>query len=385
MSPFPRWCSILRITLLASLGLILAVAAFVQIQQRILRWRAEHLLADIRGLELGKSIWLDAQRIMTRWGAWGSYQGSCTEVRCSYQINLLDILGKLDSTTLFDHVWTMRLYHLVGGRIGFAVARIDVIDGFVWGKSYALDVDATDASGREYVLSASADTVWRTEQFHDNGSSLHPEYRIGHPGACTGCKYESAQFTPFADPEVIKGLMEFNLDCLTRRKDCEDQMDIMPSIERRVIVEKQTTNGPRNSDESKNNLCSQYPEFLGRDQANVAVAQVEYAHPHETDTTSLDIGFRLEEPLKHATFWKLDTIRKVTLPAYMVDELAKSARSFRPGEKFILGFHSPYEVESPDWLDVYPCAPLPLTAQNLAAVRRGISRDIFPETREFWP
>ena len=74
-------------------GLVLVVLAFcaVQFQQRLMRWRAERLLADIRQIQMGHSTWSDAQRLMHRWGASGRWEGSCTSQRCDYQIVLQDI------------------------------------------------------------------------------------------------------------------------------------------------------------------------------------------------------------------------------------------------------------------------------------------------------
>ena len=86
-----RWRRVLRIAAFTLGVLLLGTVASVRIQQQILRWRAERLLADIRELQLGKSTWADAQKIMTRWGAWGFYEGSCTEKRCGYQIAMQDI------------------------------------------------------------------------------------------------------------------------------------------------------------------------------------------------------------------------------------------------------------------------------------------------------
>jgi hypothetical protein len=68
-----RWGKMLRVTGVVVLALVAGLAVFVQIQQRILRWRAERLLADMRELQSHKSTWADAQKIMTRWGKWGGY------------------------------------------------------------------------------------------------------------------------------------------------------------------------------------------------------------------------------------------------------------------------------------------------------------------------
>jgi hypothetical protein len=85
----------LRVTSVVVLALVAGLAIFVQIQQHILRWRAERLLADMRELQSHKSTWADAQKIMTRWGAWGSYEGSCTGKHCEYRVVIVDTLSTL--------------------------------------------------------------------------------------------------------------------------------------------------------------------------------------------------------------------------------------------------------------------------------------------------
>ena len=71
------WKKIVRRSALTLLALLLALAAWVPIQQQILRWRAERLLADIRAIQMGKSNWDDAQRLMHRWGAWNEQLDNC--------------------------------------------------------------------------------------------------------------------------------------------------------------------------------------------------------------------------------------------------------------------------------------------------------------------
>jgi hypothetical protein len=60
------WRRILRVVALSFLVLLAGLAAFVQIQQHILRWRAERLLADIRQIQMGEGDWTSASRFMKR-------------------------------------------------------------------------------------------------------------------------------------------------------------------------------------------------------------------------------------------------------------------------------------------------------------------------------
>jgi len=391
MSPFPRLRRTLRITLFAVLGLILAVAAYVPIQQRILRWRAEHLLADIRSLELGKSTWDDTQKIMHRWGAWGFYQGSCTRDRCSYQIYLPDTYERLEGILPSGCCdWMLRSYQFLGGRNSFTLARLEVISGLVWGKDFALAVRVPKgkaADEPEYELVASAATVWRTEHFYQSGRIVHPEYFIGRPGACEGCEAMDAMYTPFAEPGQINSLLDFNLDCLTRRSPCQKQVDIMPSVWRRLELEKQDAKRKDITIETPTDSCSLSPEFLGRDRANVAVGEVASMRLIPDDRESrVEVGFYLSDRLKRAAFWNVDEVYRAVLPRSAIQSKDGSGNvAFAPGHKLILTFRSPYEVEPRNSLDLDPCEVIPFTEPNLAHVKDGIMRDIFPESTVKWP
>ncbi|WP_157466474.1 hypothetical protein [Edaphobacter aggregans] len=90
------------------LSLVLLTFLAVQIQQRMLRWRAERLLADMHQIRLYQSTWADAQRLMHRWGAWGHYDGSCTAESCKYEI-------EMDSIARYNPG-----FHAMPGLIGFS-------------------------------------------------------------------------------------------------------------------------------------------------------------------------------------------------------------------------------------------------------------------------
>jgi hypothetical protein len=72
---YKKWIlRVLRFAGLAALAIVLLIFVAVQFQQRLLRWRAERLMADMHQIRLYQSTWGDAQRLMHRWGAWGHYE-----------------------------------------------------------------------------------------------------------------------------------------------------------------------------------------------------------------------------------------------------------------------------------------------------------------------
>ena len=66
MATHARLGRLIRLAAIAIAAIVLCAAAYVQIQQHLLRWRAERLLNDIREIQMGKSTWVDAQRMMHR-------------------------------------------------------------------------------------------------------------------------------------------------------------------------------------------------------------------------------------------------------------------------------------------------------------------------------
>jgi hypothetical protein len=131
MVPPARWfLRILRVACLLVLALALLTLATVQFQQRLLRRRAEELMADIHQIHLYRSTWADAQGLITRWGAWGHYDGTCTAAECRYQITLTDV-SQSKFGWLIQH-GGFRIYSLLGGRISRLGVSFTVQDGTIW-------------------------------------------------------------------------------------------------------------------------------------------------------------------------------------------------------------------------------------------------------------
>jgi hypothetical protein len=366
-------------------ALVIALLALIAIRQHILRWRAERLLADIRALELGKSTWAHAQRIMKRWGAWGHYEGSCSEQRCSYQIKLTGF-----ECSFCAHL-PIAVVSLLAPRWAYVEGDMEVINGVVWRKNFFVEISVSgnifkgDYYG--YGLLASAGSVWRTAEFNRYYSASHPDYAVGRPGACEDCKSVYTKFTPFADTVVVRGLMDFNLDCLTRLFQCEDQIDIMPSVWRQVLAEDVALKAARNANPRSVYPSAASPEFLGRDRDNVVVAVVVSTRIDERGEEPRTIAtFRLDRRLKRADFWDAKNLAEQYSPRVItsVGEIDKG-RLISPGRKVILAFDTPYQVVPDHLLDLDDYAVLPYNDENLAAVRRGMSLDIFPPKTYHFP
>src|SRR3984957_15685713 len=73
------------ICLVASL---LLLNVFLRVEAYRFQRQAERLMADIRALKLRQSNWLEAERLISRWGKFGNYKGHCDASFCRYSIGL---------------------------------------------------------------------------------------------------------------------------------------------------------------------------------------------------------------------------------------------------------------------------------------------------------
>jgi len=369
VSRFSGLRRILRVLIVVVLLFLAIFAAFIPIQQRVLRRRAEHLLSDIREIQLRKSTWADAQKIFARWGAWGHSEGDCTERSCTYEIELTGF-------------WFPEPYEMLGGRWARINASLSVADGVIWGKAFSVEVEVPPGKGTDhsydeqrYALigrSESAPRFWP--------NAMHPNYLIGKPSGCEGCMAVWVRFTPYADPADVQRLMDFDLSCLTRWPACREERDIMPAAWKEHTVEE----GARIPD------CDTPLAALGRDSENAAVVDVISSHTENRAGETVRVAkVRLVRRLKGARFWKQNRAKEITLEITLYDDIGgPSARNqlqnLPPSRRFILLFNSYNTKRPPDGVKVRSsdCGAIPLTDQNLTDIQLGINQDYQSTSQE---
>lgn len=234
------WRQSLRIVRLAGIALLMLVLlafALIQIQQRIFLHRAQRLLSDFHSIRLRQSTWADAQTLIRRWGAWGRYQGTCTEQDCVYTIRLQDPGLREIQSVKSDRVrniltFCVPAYGWLGGRIGGLQISFLVEDGFIRRDSIAFMV-----ADRQLLLelSARASQTLRRQFRHDpwilgdyDQLAQHPNYIEGRPGGCTFCMSGEVTFTPYAAPAEIRMLTSYDLSCLAFYRSCHTLPDMLP-------------------------------------------------------------------------------------------------------------------------------------------------------------
>jgi len=213
----------------------------MEASQWLFRARAEALLADIKTLELNRSSWLDAQRLMTRWGKWGSWCGNCNAEDCTYNIQIYHLRFLYPSFVLEEgpHLGA-RTLELVGLRSGGVAARLHVAHGVVTSKEFRLDVTLPVSQwirpGSRFWLSSEVGTYWpslsvaSSEDVNIPSSSSRSDE---HPNRSFIQRRINllASFTPNESPEERAALTDFHFNCITSWSPCASRRELLPSAE----------------------------------------------------------------------------------------------------------------------------------------------------------
>lgn len=226
---------------LARVAALVCIAIFllalgIRLDQYLLRFRAERLLSDIRSLELRKSTYADVRRVIDHWSN-ETREGPCRREWCDVDISLGNFVWR-HREFFVSHQRVLTIYRCLGGRAAFVRSSIRVRNDIVWEKSILVHVESSyeqNTDGGRFYLSLIANAETRSP---DWVSPVHPEYRIGQPGGCTGCREGYVLFTPYADPNDVHRLLDINLTCVTRWQPCTEQADILPTAWKEVQAEK---------------------------------------------------------------------------------------------------------------------------------------------------
>jgi len=238
-----RLRKVARIFRSAAFGICVAslfVTVLIQMEQRVLRRRAERLLTDIRSLEIHRATFTDVQNLRRKWRSLAHLEGNCAEGACTVEILWNDFY--LRHVEFLSRLNVLHFFMLAGGRPEQIKARVIVEKGFVSGKGFHAAVGVTGHR---------AEGVWWDYPLMGDAYSLpsfagsyqppgtHPHYVVGKPGGCDGpCREVHFIFDPSVDSGTIDRLMQFDFSCLTRWIHlCRTEGDIMPNAWRQAEVD----------------------------------------------------------------------------------------------------------------------------------------------------
>lgn len=227
-------------------AVLLSLFAFlaVQTQQHILRWRAQRLLADVHRIRLYQSNWTDAQRLMSRWGAWGHSNGTCTTATCEYEIRIDNSPRHAWQTWLLMHD-RFNLYQWFGGRFSAFQASFTVHNETIWRQSTYIGVSVPRRRMRregdfDESLSVGAVSYQRLHRTIENWPSFiddsdvqlaqHPYYKVGRPGGCKiNCEIVVAYYSTHTPQNEIEHLTSYDFSCFTRFSPCAQLGELIPA------------------------------------------------------------------------------------------------------------------------------------------------------------
>jgi hypothetical protein len=217
---------------------------FLRVEAYRFQRQAERLMSDIQALKLRQSNWLEAERLISRWGKYGHYEGHCDASFCRYSIGLNSPAMALGNAGFWRHLDNrfVRLtapfiFDYSGGRLATLLTTIVVQDSVVLRKSavFIYDVPPTSASSGYSLIATSR----ATSRLAPYGSPLigseqlaeHPFYAVTRPGGCSSCLMANVIFTPDTPDLEMRRLTTFNLNCITRLRPCRYLEDIYPAAE----------------------------------------------------------------------------------------------------------------------------------------------------------
>jgi hypothetical protein len=383
------WVRVLRAVAAAVAIVVLGLAAFVIAQQRVLRWRAERLLADIRAIQMGKSTLADAQRLMYKWGAWGEWQGDCAKDWCVFRVWMGDVSHALYRFPVLDGGnwgsplrWPRgvnRPYRWAGGRFEEVEAEFEVRHGVIWSKSFAVLIiplpdeylgngDLIPATSRSVIAQARSST----QCFHRGYLSQMSYFSADSPETClfTDKNWIVAQYTPFADEDTVHQLMDFDLECLSSWRACSGQ-ELMPRAASLIENFRQQTQKPGAQTEM-------LPIWiLARDSEYVGIGEPSAVQSIPTDRQARKRQLRIVRLLKGdhlvsgAGVYMVNTVGSEDICSVPPSD----GTALNGGREFILFFNAPLNVDPAHESEFNSCVAVPMIDRNLVDAQRGVARD----------
>ena len=382
-------------SLITVLLIFLVVCTAGELRQRILVYRAESLLSDLHSLRLHKSTWEDAERLMTRWGRWGHYEGSCTSQDCLYVITLHDLTAPVNNNVA---EWPSRATYLLaafrllprqwGGGLRLMQTMFLVQNGIVVRSGISIDMTPSPFAkgaqstccGSELIMSVrNQASLGLPESWEEDQRNRHPDYKIWRPGGCTFCLMGRVTYADSISSEDAAALSDFQLSCATRWSSCLTLEELDPAAHAWHLYESPWGDPPEKTTSRPMPLGCTVPAYaLGRDA--VGIVSVEALEDgislgEDADGTAHESSrVRFIAELKGDSPWRTDSILKVLSRGTPFDDKMRRPAHLVKNQRYflMLGKDDP---ANGDYVALGNCG---ITAEDIASdqeVRRGITSD----------
>lgn len=389
---------------LTLLLIFLGICTAGEIRQRVLVHRATALLSDIHSVRLHQSNWNDAQRLRTRWGRWGHYDGSCTADDCLYVITL-DNLTVPENNNIAE--WRSRSAYFLsafrllprqwGGGLRQMQAMFLVEDGVIVRSGLLIDMTQSPFAkgaqpvccGSELILSvrsqASLDSAgfWQEER-----QSRHPDYTTWRPGGCTFCLMGRVTYADGIPPEEAARLSAFQLSCATRWSSCLTLEDLDPAAHAWHLYETPWGDPPLDKANSQQDPtgCSLPLYALGRDAKQVvSVEALDDGSRLGKDADGVEhesSRVRVIAGVKGVSPWAANSIYSLTSSGSPYNDTMRKPLHLERTQRYFLMLDNESDF-SKDRIAVANCGIVRQDAASAQEVERGIAMD--DELKSFEP
>jgi hypothetical protein len=385
----------LRVAGLAALAVVLLTFVAVQFQQRLLRWRAERLMADMHQIRLYQSTWADAQKLMYRWGAWGHYDGSCMALDCRYVIEIGDptfgINAQSEINWMTRNLYFVRSSGLFGGHIAALRTTFTVQDGVILRESaeVVLDVPADLRHFREWnsTYSLIVETKSRQRLLHSNGVDWvlgsygqladHPYYKVGTPSGCENCFAAVVTYSTYTPQSEIDRLTDFDFSCFTQFGKCQWLGDLLPIAWEWRLYSFFEPGHTRQMDVPEPQRPCDIPLWaLGRDYNTVFAVkalstgqQKGWNGPHEIDRV------KIISTLKGSAWRNGLTLNASPYPDNLNDPDMAIRERLTPGKSYLLIYEDQFDDPPGLWLTLDRCGVQEDTPEVRRELEKGFAQN----------
>jgi hypothetical protein len=288
---------------------------FLRVEAYRFQRQAERLMADIQALKLRQSNWLEAERLISRWGKYGNYKGHCDASFCRYSITLDSpaiTFGRafpMAPANLNNHfvyqtaALISTLSEHLGVRLVTVRATFVVQDRVVLRKSavfiYGVPLTFSGSSGYSLIATSRAINRLASDGWPLIGSEQlaeHPFYAVTRPGGCSSCLMANVTFTPDTPDPEMRRLTTFNLNCITRLRPCRYLEDIYPAAENWHLYDRPSPPNQVHTEHASLPLACRVPLFArGREASQIlsvtALSESQERQPGEViETASVRIN-----------------------------------------------------------------------------------------------
>jgi hypothetical protein len=379
-----------RRTLIAASSVFLFLFAIVQVEQRVERRRAERLLEDIRSLQLNKSTWNEAQKVMMRWGAWGHYDGMCDTGSCEYDIDLYPypnapnsfyqilryggfVVDRLARLLVFGNMASVSagigVHHGLVDQLRFNVTtRVPKGDGPGWDGDGPEPPGYVEYKTGEYALIATARSVQKPRSHaYWPKAETHPEYGMWQPDGCEICIGFHTDFTAATRQKDLNWLMGFDLSCMTRWSPCTTEADLMPAAWSRYVAERKVWR----ADGDQLDRCDFRLDDLAKAAENIALFSVATAEklavPKNIDPP---LNVQLLSMLKGAEAINKHEVRRIYDLGFVLNHMASDIPVGT--ELIVLYPEGTSDSDDVQQLRPYRCGVIAANASNVRGVTSAI-------------